>query len=111
MATFETIKEWCTRKLAHVLYECMEVAPSCEDRALLDWNTAESIVNDHPYAITHITRLASANEGFNQRPLDEGTFDVLFGRTVFENLYQQWRCEVEHGGSQQSCTYTRCRFD
>ena len=99
----QLVEEHCTRKLAQILYE--RAGCSQEDRALLDWQTAENFVRMNSIFVDSIVRdfiSQQASEqisGMTQAAsiiilrLDMAyeNFDRLCGQAVLDNLYRMIR--------------------
>ena len=105
---YKTVRNFCVRKLAQILYEC--VAYSHEDRALADWRTAEWFVNNNPGIVDVVYDLFMARASALKPPIfDFEVFDKLCGRAVWNAMFQPM--EKQLGLSHQDLPrYTHVRF-
>ena len=85
MNVYETVKEFCVRKLAQILYDCLECSAS--DRALHDWLTAERFVNSNSGTVSLIVEILKSQLPIAQDYTFE-TFDKICGRAVWDGMYQ-----------------------
>ena len=87
MRTYAEVREFCIRKLAHILYECV----ACYDveRAKLDWLTAEQFVDANKPAMDG---LYDCFQAATAPPLgqiqDFQTFDRLCSLAIWDMMYQ-----------------------
>jgi len=79
------IKRFCTQKLAQILYDCVWADCLGRERAPLDWYTAEGFVNENSSVVNSIFRMIQDKM---VQDLSYGTLDRLYGRFVWDNLYQ-----------------------
>ena len=90
MSTYAEVREFCIRKLACILSEC--VACSHTDRAMLDWLTAEQFVNTNKAMVDGIYDFFSAATASPSGQVqDFEAFNRLCGRAVWDGLYQPLR--------------------
>jgi len=87
MNLHQTVTEFCIRKLAQILYDCVEYSQS--DRALTDWQTAEDFVRRNPHVVDLICQLFETQlSAVHKLNCDFKTFDEFCGRAVWTGLYQ-----------------------
>lgn len=89
MRSYEEVREFCIRKLAQNLYEC--VACSHRDRAMLDWLTAERFVASNKKVMDRICDHFYAKTKSMTECAGYETFDSVCGRMVWDSLYQPLR--------------------
>ena len=97
MRSYEEVREFCVRKLAQVLYEC--VASSHQDRAMLDWLTAERFIAANKQNMDRIyDRFCTKTKALTECVGYE-IFDQVCGRAVWDSLYQPLRqsLSLPHG--------------
>jgi len=121
MRTLEQlVKEFCVRKLARILYDCVSVQEGTK-RELIDWYTAESFVEKNLETVRLIgsgfisgllteaslwTKDVNSNSLVLHLDLSFELFDRLCGRNVWDKLYQPIKmCLLT------SVPYTRIHFD
>lgn len=97
MRSYEEVREFCIRKLAQVLYEC--VSCSHHDRAMLDWLTAERFIASNKAVMDRIYDRFHAKTKPLPGSADYETFDRVCGRVVWDSLYQPLRqsLNLPHG--------------
>lgn len=83
MKTYAEVCEFCVRKLAEILYQC--VACSHANRAALDWRTAENFVQSNKPTLDAIHDCFQSSCGQTQ---DYEAFDKICGRAVWDGMYQ-----------------------
>lgn len=102
MNIYGLIWEFCVRKLARILYDCVEC--SHKDRDMLDWSTAERFMQTNSSAVTEVISAFLAQPsaaGFSRISLVRNlpsSIDTSYegleralGKTVWEKLYQPLR--------------------
>jgi hypothetical protein len=108
MKPYEEVREYCIRKLARILSEC--VACSHSDRAMLDWLTAEQWVNTNKTIVDGIYDCFQAAAAISPDQVQGfETFDRLCGRAVWDSLYQPLQKVLELP-YQSTARYTHIRF-
>lgn len=109
MPTYEEVREFCIRKLARILSEC--VACSHEDREKLDRQTAEAWVDEHKAVMDCIYDCFEAAT-FTLPYRDQGfeRFDQLCGRAVWDSLFQPLKRELRLSSQPTVPHYTHIRF-
>jgi hypothetical protein len=87
MSTYAEVREFCIRKLARILSEC--VVCSHNDRARLDWLTAEQFISANKATVDGIYDcFRAATATLPGQVQDFEAFDRLCGRAVRDSLYQ-----------------------
>jgi len=81
----EMVRECCIRKLAHILYQCVECPGK---RAIIDWTTAENYVDGNQWVIDNV--MDRISEGEKEDLVKRGTevFDRMLGRFIWDCCYQ-----------------------
>jgi len=86
MRSYAEVREFCIRKLAQILYEC--VGCSHTDRERLDWLTAEQFVDVNKATVDGIYDCFQAATAIQADQVqDFETFNRLCGRAVWDSLY------------------------
>jgi len=118
MDIVNAVRELCIRKLARILYDCVECSES--DRALIDWRAAEQVVDANRHFVARMVQVLvdDALWGASQRrtyksgvtvqgvawlefKFDPERFEQVCGKAVWDDLYQPMVL---------SSPYTRVRF-
>lgn len=116
MRIYTLFWEFCIRKLARILYDCVECSHT--DRAELDWLTAEKFIKENRWRLAPIlseflaaTKL-SENSFVSDVPssidISYGGLDRVYGRMVWDELYQPLRLALRT--KMEMPRHTRIRF-
>lgn len=110
----QIVREFCIRKLARILYDCLGYSHS--DRALADWQTAKEFVTDNHHIVNLIAKILELRMLTQEPACDFETFDRICGRDVWDGMYQPLQKLLKlpyRPMSSESPTphYTHIRFD
>ena len=99
MKTEVVIREYCIKKLAQILYDCVE-CPG--DRAKIDWATAQNHIDGNRWVVDtvmenlikkwvndHVRERILSNQIIVNIECNFERFDQLFGRYIWNACYQR----------------------